>query len=163
MRKSERPVRPLRLHLERAARLLSNLQIFVVVSESRCPRSLLEVANRLRQIRPVDEYRRRHHQCQAFCVVVGGSRCLQSLLEVANRLRQILPVGECQRRHLQCLSSFAVVEAARHPVLRLPGVVGAAAQTLRWWMLVNHRHRRHRSSAATSIGSPGWTSARVHV
>ena len=57
MRKSERPVRPLRLHLERAARLSSNLQnqvSVVVVAENRCPRSLLEVANRLRQIRPVD-------------------------------------------------------------------------------------------------------------
>ena len=135
MRKSERPVRPLRLHLERAARLLSNLQIFVVVSESRCPRSLLEVANRLRQIRPVDEYRRRHHQRQAFFVVV-------------------VAVVAVMRRWS---------EAARHRVLRLPGLAGAAAQTLRWWPQVSHRHRRHRPSAATSIGSPGWTSARVHV
>ena len=156
-------MRPLRLHLERAARLLSNLQIFVVVGESRCPRSLLEVANRLRQIRPVDECQRRHLQCQAFFAEAGESRCLQSLLEAANRLRQILQVEECQRRHLQSLAFFAVVEAARHPALRLPGVAGAAAQTLRWWMQFNHHHRRHRSSAATSIGSPGWTSARVHV
>ena len=44
-------MRPLRLHLERAARLLSNLQIFVVVTESRCPRFLPDVANRLHQIR----------------------------------------------------------------------------------------------------------------
>ena len=160
-------MRPLRLHLARAARLLPNLQIFVVVTESRCPRFLLEVANRLRQIRPVDECRRRHHQRLAFSAVAGESRCLQSLPEAVNRLRQILPVGECQRRHLQSLAFFAVVvaaaEAARHPVLRLPGVVGAAAQTSRWWVQVNHSHRRHRSSAATSIGSPGWTNARVHM
>ena len=138
MRKSERPVRPLRLHLERAARLLPNLQNQVSV------------------------------------VVVAESRCLRSLLEVANRLHQIRPVDECQKQHLQCLAFFAVVaavvavtqsEAARHPIHRqeLPGVAGAATQTLRWWMQVNHRHHRHRSSAATSIGSPGWTSARVHV
>ena len=114
MRKSERPVRPLRLHLERAARLLSNLQIFVVVGESRCPRSLLEVANRLRQIRPVDECRRRHHQCQAFFVVVAA------VVAVARRWS----------------------EAARHPVLRLPGVAGAAAQTSTWWTQVIHRHHR---------------------
>ena len=165
-------MRPLRLHLERAARLLSNLQNqvpVVVVTVSRCPRSLLEVANRLRQIRPVDECRRRHRQCLAFSAVAGESRCLQSLPEAVNRLRQILPVGECQRRHLQRLASFAAVvavarsEAARHPVLRLPGVAGAAAQTLRWWTQVNRHHRRQRSLAATSIGSPGWTSARVHV
>ena len=156
-------MRPLRLHLERAARLLSNLQIFVVVIESRCLQSLLEVANRLRQILPVGECRRRHHQRLAFSAVAGESRCPRSLLEVANRLRQTRQVEECQRRHLQSLAFFAVVEAARHPVLRLPGVAGAAAQTLRWWPQVSHRHRRHRSSAATSIGSPGWTSARVHV
>ena len=75
MRKSERPVRPLRLHLERAARLLSNLQnqvSVVVAGESRCPRSLLEVANRLRQTRQVDECRRRHLQSLAFFAVVAA-------------------------------------------------------------------------------------------
>ena len=140
MRKSERPVRPLRLHLERAARLLPNLQTQVSV------------------------------------VVAGKSRCPRSLLEVANRLRQTHQVDKCQKQHLQRLAFFAVVvavvavtqsEAARHPVLHqdLPSVAEAAAQTLRWWTQVNHRHRhhRHRSLAATSIGSPGWTSARVHV
>ena len=127
-------MRPLRLHLERAARLLPNLQnqvSVVVVAESRCPRSLLEVANRLHQIRPVDEYQKQHLQCLAFFAVVAAV--------------------------------VAQSEATRHPVLRLPGVAGAASQTLRWWMQVSHRHRRHRSLAATSIGSPGWTSARVHV
>ena len=145
MRKSERPAHPLHLHLERAARLLSNLQnqvSIVVVTGSRCPRFLLEVANRLHQIRQVGERRRQRHQCLAFSAVAGESRCLQSLPEAVNRLRQILPMGECQRRHLQSLAFFAVVEAARHPALRLPGVVGAAAQMLRWWKLVNHRHRR---------------------
>ena len=133
-------MRPLRLHLERAARLLPNLQnqvSVVVVAESRCLRSLLEVANRLHQIRPVDEYQKQHLQCLAFFAVVAA------VVAVAHRWS----------------------EAARHPVLRqeLPGVAGAATQTLRWWMQVNHRHRRHSSLAATSIGSPGWTSARVHV
>ena len=133
-------MRPLRLHLERAARLLPNLQnqlTVVVVAENRCPRSLLEVANRLRQTRQVDECQKQHLQCLAFFAVVAA----------------VVAQSEAQS------------EAARHPVLRqeLPGVVGAAAQTSRWWTQVNHRHRRHRSLAATSIGSQGWTSARVHV
>ena len=141
MRKSQRPVRPLRLHLERAARLLLNLQnqvSVVVVTESRCPRSLLEVANRLRQARHVDECQRRHLQSLAFFAVVVA------VVAVAQRWS----------------------EAARHPVLHqlgLPDVPGAAAQTSIWLTQVNRRHRRHRSLAATSIGSPGWTSARVHV
>ena len=138
MRKSERPVRPLRLHLERAAHLLPNLQnqgSVVVVTESRCPRSLLEVANRLRQTRQVDECQKQHLQCQAFFVVVVA------VVAVAHRW----------------------LEADRHPVRRLPGVVGAAVQTSRWWTQVIHRHHCHRCLAATSIGSPGWISARVHV
>ena len=167
-------MRPLRLHLERAARLLPNLLIFVVVAESRRLRFLPEVAS-LHQIHQVDECRRRHHQCLAFSAAAGESRCLQSLPEAVKRLRQVLPADECQRPHPQSLAFFAVVaavvavaqsEAARHPVLRLPGVASAAAQTSRWWTQVNHRHHRHhrhRSLAATSIGSPGWTSARVHV
>ena len=68
---------PLHLHLERAARRLPNLQIFVVVAENRYPRSLLEVASLLHKIRPVGECRRRHHQCLAFSAVAGESRCLQ--------------------------------------------------------------------------------------
>ena len=135
-------MRPLRLHLERAARLLPNLQnqvSVVVVAENRCPRSLLEVANRLRQTRQVDECQKQHLQRLAFFAVVAA----------------VVAVTQ----------SEAQSEAARHPVLRqeLPGVAGAAAQTLRWWTQVNRHHRRHRSLAATSIGSPGWTSAQVHV
>ena len=97
-------MRPLRLHLERAARLLPKLQIFVVVAENRCPRSLLGVANRLHQIRPVDEYRKQHLQRLAFFAVVVA------VVAVAHRWS----------------------EAAPHPVLHqvgLPDVPGAAAQT----------------------------------
>ena len=104
MRKSERPVHPLHLHLEPAARLLPNLQnqvSVVVVAENRCPRS---VANRLRRTRQVDECQRQHLQCLAFFAVVAA------VVVVARRWS----------------------EAARHPVLHqvgLPDLPGAAAQT----------------------------------
>ena len=80
-------MRPLRLHLERAARRLPNLQIFVVVAESRCLRFLPEVASLLTPTRQVGECRRRHHQCLAFSAVAGESRSLQSLPEAVTRLR----------------------------------------------------------------------------
>ena len=113
-------MRPLRLHLERAARLLPNLQILVVAGESRCPRSLLEVANRLRQTRQVDECQRRHLQSLAFFAVAVA------------------------------VVAVAQSEAARRPVLRQPGVARAAAQTSRWLTQVNRRHHRHHRSLAST-------------
>ena len=137
------------------------LAFSAVADESRCPRSFLEVASRLRQTRQMGERRRRHHQCLAFSAVAGESRCRLSLPEAVSRLRQTLQAGECQAgechaRHRQCPAFFAVVvavaavahlavvavvaglavaavtaAAVRHPALRLPGAAGAAAQTSR--------------------------------